>query len=244
MTSFHTLELNKILRIDITEPVFLDFYTVRNYDGGSERVPVLLGNDARLNDLNLPSNLLAAGEGYTFYAFSDLQLLQLAFGGDDPDSGLRFFKYRATEAGLRQSQATGTYSRPAANNTLTIIEGKWNPDSTPKQLSPGSSQCMANTTTARNSINVVHALNCTYANQSLCTYATPVTSCFCTAFGHDDSCFQRYYIQKLQDGSSINESSAERATWRAARPYYWHMFEFEVQLNISNYALLSSSRKL
>ena len=244
-TPLHTLSLTKLLRIDETEPEILDMYLIRAFPGnGSEQIPVLMGNDPRLPALNLPASLLTAAEGYTFFAFSELNNLQVGFGADDPESGLRYFKFRATEAGLRQSAATGSYSRAAANNSFVVIEGRWNPDNTPVPQSARSSACSAASSQPRSGVNVVQAFTCNVTNPSQCTYVTPTVSCYCTTYGREDSCFVRHYIKTMDEGAAISENSTGRALWRDNRKDYWHMFEFEIQLNVTNYALLTTSRKL
>jgi hypothetical protein len=247
----HALVLEKHIRIDETPPEFLDLYIPRKMEGHDERVPVLFGDDERLDDVNLPASELDVGEGYTFFYSSQIDLMRLGFGVNDEESGLKKYRFRITEHGLRQIGSTGPYNRTGANQVMMLIEGEWNPDNKAVQNTSSSQYLHLCKNVSKHNDILVHHANCTNGNPLLCQRSTPEVACFCTTYGSHDSCFQRFYIQALNvpilpiNYNTTSESfTTGQSTWRGGRTTYWHMFEFEVQYNITNYALLTNSRKL
>lgn len=108
ISSDHTAQLARRVRIDTSPPNILDVFVFRYSEGHDERVPVLYGGDPRLSTLQL-SAVLQPGEGFTFLADPDLLNMRLAYGAYDAESGLRLTRFEMREVSFKA--AFSTYQR-------------------------------------------------------------------------------------------------------------------------------------
>jgi hypothetical protein len=93
----HTKELTQLVRIDLSPPEIFDLYIIKTCDGRDERVPVIMGGDALLEELRLNS-VVSVGEGFTFVSDPNLANMRVGYGLYDKESGLRYVRYAFREA--------------------------------------------------------------------------------------------------------------------------------------------------
>ncbi len=256
VTSAHTGQQARTVRIDTTPPTILDLFLLRTAENRVERLPVLRAGSPLLTQLGLNA-IMGPNEGFAFLGDENLQKMNIVYGMYDGESGLKVATFSMTEvtfaAGFQTWQRTlyghmflsalfpfVVLSRPADSraNSYLIRSGQWNPtiDPTPSSGTCSSSYVMPT--------QPGHDASCTAATPAGCSLIVP-SLCYCTTWPTDNQCYVQYYTQNfLSDSTRIAGDPTSTGRFREGQFMYWHNFEFVLQLKVWNYALLNTVQDL